>query len=149
MAIFGLFWPKMKKIKMDSERKWKVRLYFYAKMHRDQDIRLFIFCLSYPFGGIFTHLRMTKIRPKQNFPFIPSHILHFISGEFDIKCLNQHLSDPNSQLPADHFHMLFFLMHHEIFFWGKTFLTMIATKVFWIDIREVASLVMIINQVIL
>ena len=42
-------------------------------MHRDQDIRLFIFFSLYPFGGIFTHQKMKKIRQNQKFPIIYTH----------------------------------------------------------------------------
>ena len=42
-------------------------------MHGDQDMRLFIFFLLYPFGGIFTHLKMKKNRQNQNFPLIYLH----------------------------------------------------------------------------
>ena len=49
------------------------QVYFSSKMHRDQEIRLFIFILLYPFGGIFTHQKMKKIRQNQKFPLIYMH----------------------------------------------------------------------------
>ena len=40
---------------------WKC-LYFYSKMHWDQDIRLFIFFSSYPFGGILDTLPLLRFQ---------------------------------------------------------------------------------------
>ena len=40
---------------------WKC-LYFYSKMHWDQDIRLFIFFSSYPLGGILDTLPLLRFQ---------------------------------------------------------------------------------------
>ena len=60
---------EMKGNEMNENEKFALQkcLYFYSKMHRDQDIRLFIFFSSYPFGGIFTHLKMKKIAKTKIF----------------------------------------------------------------------------------
>ena len=55
----------MKKTRIDSNRKWKVclmkvPLFLLKKMHWDQDISIFIFFSSYPFGGILDTLPLLR-----------------------------------------------------------------------------------------
>ena len=74
MAFLGRKWKKQRWILIGYEKfALQKCLYFFSKMHRDQDIRLFIFFSSYPFGGIFTHLKMKKICQNQNFLLIYIH----------------------------------------------------------------------------
>ena len=74
MAFFGQKWKKERWILKGNEKfALQKCLYFYSKMHRDQDIRLFIFFSLYPFGGIFTHQKMKKICQNQKFPLIYMH----------------------------------------------------------------------------
>ena len=63
MAFFGQKWKKQGWILKGNEKfaLWKC-LYFYSKMHWDQDIRLFIFFSSYPFGGILDTLPLLRFQ---------------------------------------------------------------------------------------
>ena len=61
MAFFGQKWKKRGWTLIGNEKFafWKC-LYFYSKMHWDQDISLFIFFSSYPFGAILDTLPLLQ-----------------------------------------------------------------------------------------
>ena len=58
MSFFGQKWKWILKSN-EKFALWKC-LYFYSKMHWDQDISLFIFFSSYPFGGILDTLPLLR-----------------------------------------------------------------------------------------